>query len=118
MIGLSTPTFDPGGSRILFPAPSSVQQNMAATRRLSRAGLLDGGVSITDLGFADGDRTIRIDLENASPEDIAFAFYLLRGYGRVQASLPDGAYLAAPESCGVIDGTLTMVLLVESKISG
>jgi hypothetical protein len=115
MIGISTQTYDLDGARI-FRNPEDLK-NRRGERRVSRTGTLDGGVVITDLGFADGDRTILVNEPNASLASVDFARYLVEHYSLVNVMTEDGAYSAVPSAYDVSNGELSLTMLVSEKLS-
>lgn len=118
MIGLAAQTYDIDGARIFRDTDRFKDQaNRKGGRRVSRTATLDGGVSISDMGYSDGDRTLAVVVPGASEELIAFAEYLIRTYALITITTGDGAYEAAPETHNVSDGTLTLTLLIAEKIS-
>jgi len=116
MISISTPTFDFDGSRVFREvAPVQVSDK---TRRVSRTATLDGGVSVYDGGYADGDRDIEIIVYDPSAEDKAFCDYIIENYSEVIVSTSEGAFLACPRSCGIDSkGDLNFKFYVKEKIS-
>lgn len=119
MIGISTQIYDLEGARIFEDLdPGKEQKNRRGERRVTRTATLDGGVSIADMGYSDGDRTITVMELAASLEAVEFVEYICRNYTLVTVTAEDGAYSAAPETHAVgEDGTLTFTLLVKEKMS-
>jgi hypothetical protein len=118
MIGLATKTYDIDGARIFETDRAADQSNRQGSRRQSRTATLDGGVSIYDTGYSDGDRTVTLVEPNAPPESIDYARYLCETYSLVIVSMDDGVYEAAGPAYGVSeDGELTVTMLVKSKLS-
>lgn len=58
IISLCSRVFDPLGDMAFRIDPDSELEN--TTRRVNRVKTLDGGVSINDTGFSDGDREFKI----------------------------------------------------------
>ena len=118
MIGISTQTYDLAGARVFRNTDRNEDlRNRKGERRVSRTATLDGGCLIADMGYSDGDRTIRIEEPQASIEAVDFARYIVEHYTSVVIATEDGAYQAAPESYEVKYGVLTMTLLVKTKLS-
>jgi len=118
MIGISTQTYDLDGARIFNETSRAKDaENRRGERRTSRTATLDGGVVITDLGFSDGDRTIKVFEPDASLESIEFARYLVEHYSLAVVTTEDGAYEAVPSTYDVSDGDLTITLAVVEKLS-
>ena len=93
MIVLSTVTADVNGVLIL-DIDESKSNLRAASRRVSRAKTLDGGVVIVDSGFAHGDRTPVIIVKNVSraQADTITAFH--QNNSIINLSMDDGFYSA------------------------
>ena len=90
LIGLAARTFDPEGA-LLIPDTGNNDTGSLA-RRLTRAATLDGGVAITNRGYAAADRTLSISLEGLPEAMVERARRLLRLHGSLTISLADGAY--------------------------
>lgn len=117
MIGISAQIYDTAGSRVLDTDPEKDIANRKGARRVSLTATLDGGVAVYDTGFADGDRTMTIEIPEASEEEIDFADYICRTYNIITLTACDGAYDAVQESFDVDQGTLRMTLRVTEKLS-
>lgn len=115
MISISPTTYDISGGLTWQRALSSSQIE-GGERRVSRRKLLDQSVSIYDGGYADGDRTLTLHIKPTAAE-VSRMRELCRDYGRVHVSLPDGFYLAMVERWSYAAPTLTISLLLESKLS-
>ena len=118
MFGVATTVFDVAGARIFKRDELDKElDNRQGARRVTRTATLDGGAAIADMGYSDSDRDIKIVEPEASIEAADYARYICENYARVVVSTPDGAYEAVPASHGLDDGTLTLKLLVISKLS-
>lgn len=116
MISFSTPAFDLAGSVILIRTERSDIQN--TSRRVSRSATLDGSVSISDLGFTDGDRTFRIKATRISAEIYEAMAYIQQNYPLVMISTERGIFLGAIENLSVSRGVLRATYLVKEKLGG
>jgi hypothetical protein len=118
MIGISAKVFDLDGARIYDTNRSTDMQNRGGSRRASRVATLDGGVSVYDMGYADSDRDITVEVNNPSIEAIEFAEYITRTYTEVTVTIEDGAYSVVPESHRLnAAGALLLTLRVTEKLS-
>lgn len=115
MIHISAPTFDLDGSLLL--ARSRRSDLRGGARRVSRIATLDGGAAVTDLGYADADRTFQIIERNPDQSAIATAEYLMRAYPLLICSTEEGCYRGAIQSMRVRSGELELVFLVTERIS-
>jgi hypothetical protein len=118
MIGISTETYNLAGARVFQNTDRSTDiSNRNGERRVSRTATLDGGCVITDMGYSDGDRRVRIEEPQASVEAVDFARYIVENYNSVVITMDDGAYQAAPESYAVKKGVLAITMLVKIKLT-
>lgn len=118
MIGISTQTYDLDGTRLFLETDRAQDsENKSGARRVSRTATLDGDVLVSDMGYADGDRTIKVREQMASLAAIAFARYIVEHYQLVVVTTDDGAYTAVPSEYGIDSGDLVMTMLVTEKIS-
>lgn len=115
MIGISAKVYDIDGARIFPEAETSSRKG---ARRVTRVPTLDGGVSVNDSGYTDGDREVYVEEAFASLEAVDFAQYICETYGLVTVTTQDGAYTGIPESYRIeSDGTLSIKMLLTEKIS-
>ncbi len=114
MIGVAARTFDQEGSRIYR---GGLDRDDVTARRISRTATLDGGCLISDMGASVSDKNITIEINNASSDEIIFARYITETYGSVTLTTEISCYSAAPESCTVKDGVLTLKFLIEGQLS-
>ena len=112
---LSAQTFDLSGHVALDCLPAT--NSGALSRRMNRVATLDGGAAFNDFGFSEGDRTIELRWVQYDTAVDALVARLVRLHRFVYVSMPDGLWLAAPESYqpGAAESTLT--LLAASKAS-
>lgn len=111
---VASPSFDIAGAVVTTCQPGSNPNNFA--RRVSRSATLDGGAVITDHGFADGDRTIRVKLRPNATQ-YATLNRLCRTYPLLIVSTVELCALAACETFEQDDGEVTLTFLVQSKLS-
>ena len=117
MIGISTQTYDLSGARI-FKLIMPVPVHRAGSRRIMRTATLDGGVTIADMGYSDGDRTFTIEIPDPRIEDVDFARYIVETFNLVTVVTDDGVYSVAPSTYKVLsNGKLSIELLVKQKTS-
>lgn len=114
MIGISTITVNTAGALVIKNKPESDLKNYPA--RVQRHATLDGGAVITHLGFAHGDRTLRVyaDIAKADADKL---INIHQTETLINISLEDGFYSGAIEDLNIPGGQLSMILLIESKLS-
>jgi len=113
--GIASTTAASAGSFLLTLLPESDLR--AGTRRVSRTKTLDGGVVITDQGFAHGDRTLR--LVARSSETLWAALWALFQTAALQVtvSLADGCFTGSLDQISEADGKIKLSVLLKEKIS-
>ena len=114
-IGISTPTFDIQGN-LLFKATISSTELKNLTRRVSRTATLDGGVSIIDSGYADGDRTFNITADLTETECDRLE-YLIKNYSEVILAVPEGIFSVNLKSLQNFHGNIRLEILVNEKLA-
>jgi hypothetical protein len=115
MLTISAPIFDIDGSAVIAnPNQSGLVE---FNKRVSRIATLDGGAAFNDFGYSDADRTLSIDFLPANEEQLNTVKALSQKYSRLIVSFSDGCFLGAPESFRFDSGRVTLVILVERKIS-
>lgn len=90
LIGLAARSFDPEGA-LLLPEHGD-NDTGSLTRRVTRVRTLDGGVAITNRGYAAADRTLSISLVGLPEAMAERARRLLRLHGSLTITLADGAF--------------------------
>lgn len=113
---ISTREFDPDGY-VQIEATVASALGGERTRRVNRVTTLDGGVAINDFGYTDGDRTLDLRWTPASEAQERAVERLLRTYPTLCVTVPDGAFLAAPERYTPGTDESTLRLLVVSRLS-
>ncbi len=112
---LSTLEFDPQAPVEL---DVSTESDLAGLqRRVNRVATLDGGAVFNDFGFAHADRTVTLVFSPADAAQAESVQRLLRLYPKITVALPDGLYLAAPETIVRTADEMRFTLLVSSKLS-
>jgi len=109
LIGLAARTFDPEGT-LQVPWRDGTQTE-SLTRRVNRVRTLDGGVSISDRGYAPGDRTVVVSLVGQPLAMVERARRLLRLHGNVTVSMRDGFFSGTPS--GYDEGRQELTVLIK-----
>jgi hypothetical protein len=117
MIGMAAMIFDEAGARIFRTGPARDSENLKGARRVSRVATLDGGVSVSDMGYSHGDRDFKIREPQASLDALEFARRMVEVYQTVIITADDGAYIAVPKGFSVVNNELIVELLITEKIS-
>lgn len=105
------------GVALIVRAPGNGFSWLDQTRRVSRTATLDGGVAISDGGYAAGDRTLVVAVDSASRSDVETMEVLLQLYPRVSAATDDGVFECAPAQIDVNGGTASFTLFVVKQTS-
>jgi hypothetical protein len=113
-IGIASTTYLADGGRILTPLPDT--DIRGGDRRVSRTKTLDGGVVITDSGFAHGDRTFKI---NVSPSATLWAFLwsLFQTASVLFVSTDEGCFSAVASDVRDQGDKIALEILVKQKLS-
>ena len=112
---LSTLEFDPQAPVELQVLPDSDLGSLQ--RRVNRVATLDGGAVFNDFGLSHADRTITLVFQPVDAAQAESVQRLLRIYPKLTVSLPDGLYLAAPETLQRSADEMRLTLLLSSKLS-
>ena len=96
IISLCSRVFDPDGDMVINIDPSS--QYGDTVRRVNRVKTLDGGVSINDTGFAEGDRELKIKAQLSVSQ--------VEQVNRLQQLYP---LLSISTTVGVFEGTINQI---------
>ena len=115
-VGLSTLTFDLDGHVEIDAMESSDVDSIE--RRITRVKTLDGGVSVRDGGYADGDRTVAISWLIRDAKQFDAVQYLVKHYSQLRLSMRSGCYLCAPRrlSRSGTEGRLDILLIERQSI--
>jgi len=111
MIGLSTKLFNLDGHWVLNPKLNSTDYRKIE-RRVSRSATLDGGASIIDQGYSDGDRTFKFDFVDLSPDIVSSIESAIKVYSEFLLCSDVGAFFVTPSLFDYRNNTLTLNLLV------
>jgi len=96
LVHLAAKLYDLSGAVMLDCLPDTTAGQLQ--RRVNRVATLDGGAAFNDFGFSEGDRTIELRWLPTDPDAEAVVSRLLRLHRWVYVSMPDGLWLAAPET--------------------
>ena len=114
-VHLSAKTIDLSGA-IALDCFADTNSGMVQ-RRMNRVATLDGGAAFNDFGFSEADRTIELRWTPDDAANEAAVARLVRLHRWVHVSLPDGLWLAAPESYTPGANESRLVLLVSERVS-
>lgn len=95
-IVLIAPTFDPLGHVEIHAMPGS--ETETASRRVSRVKTLDGGVAMLDMGYTDGDRSMRLVVRKDGPDTLRRVSRLMSAYSEAYLSARAGFFRVAIQS--------------------
>lgn len=111
MIGLSTKEYHPSGALLLAEISNSTKTR-DFTRRISKVKTLDGGVAVTDFGYAVGDRTMTVAVRT---DQALFELLVMLGQltGSFVLTNEDGAYSVYLTDFSFVNGIVTIQLTVE-----
>lgn len=113
MIGIASELWMPEGAFVLTALPDDIRR---ADRRVNRQKTLDGGVVITDGGYADGDRDMAFRVP--SEETLWNALWsFFQTASLVTVSVADGCYLAALKRIREASGVIHIEVMVKHKLS-
>ena len=91
-------------------------QARSGSRRVSRTKTLDGGVVITDSGFAHGDRALRVSI-SSSASLWARLWTLFQTAVMITISIDEGCFSGAPDTIQDNGDRIVMNILIKEKIS-
>ncbi|MFL1405371.1 hypothetical protein ACJO2E_08515 [Marinobacter sp. M1N3S26] len=115
MLTINAPVFDIDGH---LTVENPVEDGVASfTRRVSRVATLDGAAAINDFGYSAADRTLNIEWTPRSLLEEDLARRLVQSYGRLIVTFREGCFVGAPFSFDLQEGVVTVVILVERKLS-
>lgn len=113
-IGIASQLFNASGAYMLDILPDADLR--AGQRRISRSKTLDGGVVITDSGFAHGDRTLRINVKS-SLVDWQGLWALFQDTALIYISMDDGCYSGVMESLADKGDKIAMTIFLKEKLT-
>lgn len=112
LIGLAARGYDPRGAMLLPHLDGTTLGDVS--RRVSRVGTLDGGVSVTNRGHSPGDRTVTLSLLGLPRETVDQARRLVRVHASVTLSMPDGCFIGIPSEFTDRRQELTILIIEEA----
>lgn len=83
------------------------------TRRVSRVSTLDGDSVVTDSGYTDTDRELRIRAKITAAQK-ALLDYMFETFALWNIVVKNEYFSCAPRSCNTENGQLSLLLLIES----
>ena len=112
-VSISALTFDIAGN-VRIGAVGDDSESVTS-RRVNRAATLDGGVVISDAGYAPGDRNLFYSWKPDSKAANDALARLVRLYSLLRVSTKDGVYIAAPQAFtpGVTESTISLYVKEE-----
>lgn len=112
-IGIANKSYDIDGNAVLKPIDIDL---LGGQRRATRTRTLDGGVVITDGGFAHGDRTLNVTVTHTDAlKNILWA--LFQNANQIVVTTDDGAFLATFQGMTASDGKIKLSIWVKEIIS-
>jgi hypothetical protein len=113
-IGIASKTYMVDGGFILTALPDTEMRS--GSRRVSRTKTLDGGVVITDSGFAHGDRDMSITAQSSALLwNRLWTFF--QAAALITVSTDEGCFSAAPDTIQEGEGKIIMNVLIKEKLS-
>ena len=101
-------------TRAIIVQASSQSKLMENAARTSRVKTLDGGVSITHSGYADGDRTLRIQ-GKVTQVQANVLNDIHRNETFVRVAFFDGVFIAVIDRLNTDNGELDMTILIKER---
>ena len=115
MIGISSTTYLPGGGVMVEPLPDSDLRR--GERRVSRVKTLDGGVHITDSGFAHGDRTQKLRVAHRGQAMWDTLWAIFRDAPSIYLTTEEGCFSAALSNIADEGNKIVLEILLNEKIA-
>ncbi len=116
MIAIATTVFDLDGSFVLTHRDASVVFGTMG-RRSSKSKTLDGGVSVYDTGFSQGDREFIVSLNSPSEALVNQIATLIELHSTFRVSCIKGAFTAGLNSLSETSSKVTFTISIQSKVS-
>lgn len=116
MIAIATTVFDLDGSLVLTHRDATVVFG-TQSRRSSKSKTLDGGVSVYDTGFSQGDREFKVTLINPTAELVDRLASLMELYSTFRVTCIKGAFTAGLSSLDESSSKINFTISIESKVS-
>jgi hypothetical protein len=117
MIAFSSLVFDIQGYLVLKKETQGGSNTNASRRRVSRSKILDGDAFITDNGFSDGDRDLRVRVKEVTKDQVDRARYLHQTYSLLKISFVEGSFHGVIEGFDFEDGELKLDVLLKEKLT-
>lgn len=114
-IGISSQTYLSNGGAVVNPLPDSDLRR--GERRVSRVKTLDGGVYITDSGFAHGDRTQKLYVAHRGQAMWNALWTIFRGAPAIYLSTEEGCFSAALANIADEGDKIVLEILLKEKLS-
>jgi len=115
IISLCSRVFDPDGAMLISINPDS--ELGSSTRRVNRVKTLDGGVSINDTGFSDGDREFKLKAQLSALE-VEQINRLYQLYPLLSISTSNGVFEGAIDQVTETPPTTNINFLVRARLNG
>lgn len=115
MVILSAPSFDLDGVLVLRRTEESRLHDNG--RRVSRTATLDGGAVLTDLGWSEADRTLKIVAREVGAAELVRAEYLAKTYPLLTCATEMALYSGALSTIALDGDKLTLTFLVLDKLN-
>lgn len=116
MIGLSAPTVDETGAVVLTEHKGK-SQTSEPPARLSKSQCLDGTVSLTHSGVADGDRTFKIVIPQITEAAYTVVKRLHRNYTTITIACSEGVFAGAIAEVRASKGDCTITIEITEKLN-
>lgn len=116
MVTFSSKVFDLDGSVSVQEIDGGLGQR-GSIRRVSRTKTLDGGVALDDAGYAEGDRTFNVEVEDISQSALETLHRIHSLYSVHLCANEEGIFEGVIEEIGLLGGKTTITFLVSRKLS-
>ena len=116
MIAIATTVFDLDGSFVLTQRDATIVFG-TQSRRSSKSKTLDGGVSVYDTGFSQGDREFRVSLNNPTEALVNQIATLMEQHSTFRIACTKGAFIAGLSSLDESSSGVTFNISIEEKVS-
>lgn len=115
--GVEFEAFSNAGYNIIVESPGKNTSTKELSRRITRTPTLDGGAAFYYGGFTHADRTISIEIDNATGPEVAASLALITQNNNVQVQNAEGVFLCAIERVTVKDSSVSFKFLVKEKVA-
>lgn len=113
-IGIAAAAYMDNGACVVAPLDDAAIRS--GSRRVSRTKTLDGGVVVSDSGYADGDRTLVVRL-NSTAALWDTLWRIFRYASGVIVSTHEGCYSANIRTISDQDSVISLEILINTKLS-